>query len=89
MVQTEEGLGGKLRGEQVECTKSVCGGAGGKSCRLPGVVEWAAPLEVDGSSVEVFKLGCIWGCQPRHMCRDELGGSGCNFRHIFAGPVRQ
>lgn len=27
-VQIEEGLGGQLGGEQVECAKGVCGGGG-------------------------------------------------------------
>lgn len=72
-VQIQEGLGGQLGGEQVECAEGVCGGEG-KSCRVPGAVEKAAPLEVHGSSVEVCKVRCIRGCQPRHMCRDELSG---------------
>lgn len=71
-VQIQEDLGGQLGGEHVERAKGVCGGKG-KSCRVLGAVERAAPLEIDESSVEMRKVRCIRGCQPRHMCRDELG----------------
>lgn len=71
-VQIQEGLGGQLGSEQVERAEGVCGGEG-KSCRVLGAVERAAPLEVDGSSVEMFKVRCTRGRQSRHMCRDELG----------------
>lgn len=47
--------------------------------RAPRVCAGGSPLEVDGSSIEVYKVRCIRGCQPRYMCRNELGGGGYKF----------
>ena len=72
-VHMEEDLGGQLGREEVKRAEGVCWGED-ESRRVLGAVEGAAPVEIGVSGAEVFKMRCIRGCQPRHICRDKLGG---------------